>query len=248
MSCDSDSDDSYFDRLEQNALKNDDEMPDFEEKTITLISQDNYDNEEKYFQDLANSSKVEDKFVEEDGLIWQTIVKQNILEMKQNSTKTIGPYLVTRDDSAAIMQLKQWLSSELPRSCKLLGHVVALSSLNSNILLYTDNLINPSIVICFCESHEPGYYIDIHVFSSQRSWSSEISHQIGLLIHDTINKFQIKSSEEKVILCFCGIELDLIDRLSICLSWTSPCSLYTLDSIPKSKNLIPSDFELVNLW
>jgi hypothetical protein len=136
----SDSEDSWYDRMEAECSKNDESdttLP----PTILLNPELN---EGDYFEAVQkrNCDQTESGFAPENDRVWR-ILLQNTLQ----SSATSAMRQLSQKDEVAVHHLCSWVSSYIPKANKVLMDMMQfLFSSDGNRLLFADDVLHPAVV------------------------------------------------------------------------------------------------------
>ena len=186
---DDDSDDEYFNRLQEHA----DKLPEYYpseltsniEEPITFRSDDEYyDHVNSYNTNLSTS------ILPENDLIWQEMIRSNVAFCKTKDTWFKTELTSETDENTSeVLLVEQWLFSNLPQSCRLYNLLI-----NRNLhryyftssYLYVDNVQHPSLAIIISHQHyDPFVYTSIFISPSVCSNNKEI-YETGRIASNTI--------------------------------------------------------------
>lgn len=232
--CDeSDSDDSYFDRLESEAMKTQIDYDDCQPTSFHNVIDDSIGDEE-YFDMTINFASQSTMFAHESDSIWSIVSSRSFQSINRDTgtvpKKTLmGMQCISINSESSMITLKQWLFNYLPSSSKLycsVSSIMRFKDNNENVNIYINDLLNPNIIIvverldAIDESSPTRFDLEIFAVPSHSSsieYSQLILNVLACIIHPQLTSSLVK---------FCGVDPILIEDFK-----TSVCNSQLIDQV-----------------
>ena len=168
---DDDSDDEYFNRLQEHA----DKLPEYQTSELPSCDDDEpitFRNDDEYYNHVNDhNTNLSASILPENDLIWQEMIRSNVAFSKTNDT-WLKIELTTSDmnrHTTEILLVEQWLFSHLPQSCRLYNLLVNRDMHRyffTSSHLYVDNVQHPSLVILIYQQISNPFFVNTSMFVS----------------------------------------------------------------------------------